>query len=260
MKGKTGIWSSGGAARAAAAMLCLLAVLAGAGCSGKTQSKKDKFWREYLEKKKSAPVKDPQMRMRPACLKPVSGAYTWKPAGKPGFSIDLPEGGWFSTSGQYVPDAVGIFVQGDRERPDIIVAVAPSDTPWPVASPAPAETPPDLYVCMGGGCSTVPQAPAETAPTLQSRAVVYFKRWNKIFTPTRVEPCPDNLEKCACVTGDIIVRNKHGNRLEHNSASLYAFDRGDGGAFLIIVTLDEGYRDMYQSYIDGIVGSFKIKM
>lgn len=212
---------------AAVAAFVLLALPLASGCTNYKNSKSNRFWQDYLKNKRTAPTTRGDFALRPGFLTPVSGTFTWKDKNGTGFQLEMPEGGWFITKGRSMPDAVVIFVQGDREKPDIVIAAGPA-------------------------------APDPAGKTDSDRARDYFTKSHRTLTPSDAAPCPATREACSLVSGPVTDPSKARPGFALDSARFYYFSRPDAGSYFVAITLNSSFTDVYQTYIDDIIRSFVI--
>lgn len=221
--------------RAAPFMAALLALaFAATGCSAPVDMKK----LERNARMQQNRMTLPRELTRPRHLEPFSGEY---PGGQdvtdPGFTINIPPGGWFRNTGLGVPDAAAIFVHGDTDPFDIVVAVAPAQPALEWASPS-------------------------LADDLRALATDYFKKWNKDLTPApgsdfqSLEANPPR----AGFTGYFGQQDSPQSAApRHDTARVFAFPEPGGGTALLVFTYPEIFERRLEMHISDIASSFRTR-
>ena len=244
---------SGAAVRVLAVLAMAAVCLAAAGCP-KPPLDPGEIERRAREQQRRMRLPRELTRLRH--LEPVSGTFPrGDDSARPGFSLSIPPGGWFHNTGLAVPDAAAVFVHGETDPFDIVVAVVPDQPPLRAAADAVAEAnSPDVQPVR-------PTAPAGAA--IEALVAEYFARWHgKDFraAPGAARFVAGAGAPHARIKGYFTPRARAGaGPPPHDTAQVFAFIQNDARTTLLIFTYPEIFEQRLQIYIDDMVAHFALR-
>jgi hypothetical protein len=226
--------------RGAALAACVLFLAMASGCPRPVDT--SKLERDAVARQRRMNL--PGDLTRPRHLQPFSGEFSGdSDEPDPGFSLSIPPGGWFRNTGLAVPGAAVIFVHGETDPFDVIVAVAPEQPALPWGPPS------------------APDAAPALAPALHALAISFFTQWyDKVLQPAPGSDFEelDTGAPHAWFKGYFPVQgaSRSGAPL-HDTARIYAFPASDGSTTLLIFTYPELFESRLEMYINDIASSFR---
>ena len=180
---------------------------------------------------------NPYARPLPGHLKSVSGVWNGTKDHPEPFSIRLPDAGWYMNTGLLVPGARVVFVRGDRDPADAVLAVAITEKP----------TPAELRLS---------DDPAALKKNLVKRAEKYFNIGQRKFSWSAIESCPGQQPRCVLVSGDLEYAGPP-PPLAYDTALMAAFHNPGGGSIDVTIAFPDKFRqplqDEFQSMIDSLI-------